>query len=654
MELEQTHLDRIAELETRLLQAEQERDHFRALFDHMPAYMAALSGPDYVYTYSNPLNNQLLSHRQVLGKPLGEALPGPVAEVLLPLLDQVYLTGEPYVADELSVMLDLRGDGQFEEIYLNGVYQPVRDASGEVTAIISHAVDVTEQVLARREREAHEEQRRRSRLAREYETLAENSPDVVARWDSELRHLYVNSAVTRVTGLPAEAFIGKTHAEMGMPAEAVDFFQRHIRAVFESGVSAVVDFIDPLDPANPQYFQAQLVPERGPDGNVESVLGITRDITPLKQAEAEMMAQKALTDRIIANVSAGINFIDRDLVYRWINPAFLRILGLPLEQMLDHYVFDVFPGTEDQIGPLLRGVLESGEPYHGSAFPFTYTLDGRTVTHYWDFVYQPVFDEHGQVEGLLTVATEVTDRMEKERLQAEWIERLRRADRMKDAFLSVVSHELRTPLNFIMGFASILEDELHGPLNEQQHYDVEKILGGSERMLRLVNDLLDVAKIQAGRLELFRETVDPRAALEDVVSTLAPLAAQKPVSLSLSVAATGRPKVDKARLTQVLTNLVSNAIKFTPAGGSVSVRALERSDAFVFEVSDTGIGIAQDHLPRLFQPFEQLDMSATREHGGTGLGLAITKALVDAHGGTLEVESVLRQGSLFRVTLPRV
>ncbi|HEY9855302.1 MAG TPA: HAMP domain-containing sensor histidine kinase, partial [Stenomitos sp.] len=229
---------------------------------------------------------------------------------------------------------------------------------------------------------------------------------------------------------------------------------------------------------------------------------------------------------------------------------------------------------------------------------------------------------------------------------------LRQADKAKDEFLSVISHELRTPLNFIMGFTSILDDEVAGPMNAQQHEFLGKILGGVDRMLVLVNDLLDFAKIQAGKLTLAPDQTEIRPLVDDVLATMRPLADQKRITLSAQVAEPYVAYVDGRRILQVLTNLVGNAIKFTPEGGKIHIEARREGDRLCTEVTDTGIGIAPEDVPKLFTRFRQLDMSNTREAGGTGLGLSISKGIVEAHGGEIGVRSRKGVGSTFWFTLP--
>ncbi|MNT34312.1 Non-motile and phage-resistance protein [compost metagenome] len=224
---------------------------------------------------------------------------------------------------------------------------------------------------------------------------------------------------------------------------------------------------------------------------------------------------------------------------------------------------------------------------------------------------------------------------------------------MKDEFLSILSHELRTPLNAIMGFGSILNDELVGPLNETQHSYLDHMLGGGEALLGLINDLLDMSRIQAGKFMLDPHPIPLERALKSVMNNLAPLAAKRRQQLFLDIPPE-LPLVmaDEQRVTQILLNLVNNALKFTPEGGEIRLAVEADASALRVRVEDTGIGIAHDDMPKLFKPFSQVDMSNTRLVGGTGLGLSISKALVEAHHGQIGVSSEPGEGSCFWFTLP--
>ncbi|MNX27998.1 Signal transduction histidine-protein kinase BarA [compost metagenome] len=275
---------------------------------------------------------------------------------------------------------------------------------------------------------------------------------------------------------------------------------------------------------------------------------------------------------------------------------------------------------------------------------------------------QVVCDPQGKTLYLYGACLDITETKlaEAEILrQAEELSRaneaLRAVDRYKDEFLSVISHELRTPLNFITGFASILDDEVAGPLNETQHEYLAKILSGSDRMLSLVNNLLDMSRLQAGKLSLVCEPTEYEPLIDEVVETLKPLADDRRVELHAEIAADRMLDIDPQRIVQVLTNLVDNAIKFSPKGSQVRIKAFVQGKSapeLVTQVIDMGEGISAEDLPRLFQRFQQADMSSTRKAGGTGLGLSIAKALVEAHGGTIGVQSEPGKGSTFWFALP--
>jgi signal transduction histidine kinase len=259
------------------------------------------------------------------------------------------------------------------------------------------------------------------------------------------------------------------------------------------------------------------------------------------------------------------------------------------------------------------------------------------------------------------------------------LHRAEEASRAKSQFLATMSHELRTPLNPIIGFSELLEDQQLGALNEKQRQYVSRVLTSARHLLSLINGVLDLAKVEAGRSELDLDPLNLPQALKTSCEGIRPQAAAKGIELQLNIESCPRTLVaDASRIRQILDRLLSNAIKFTPTGGKVTVSARpvqgsgfrvqgeagpdhepstmnhERNGDFVeIAVSDTGIGIKAEDMPKLFQPFTQLDASLTRKHQGTGLGLALTKKLVELHNGTIQAESGgPGQGSTFAVVLP--
>jgi signal transduction histidine kinase len=242
-------------------------------------------------------------------------------------------------------------------------------------------------------------------------------------------------------------------------------------------------------------------------------------------------------------------------------------------------------------------------------------------------------------------------------------ERAESADRLKSAFLATMSHELRTPLNSIIGFTGIILQNLAGPLNPEQDKQLRMVQGSARHLLDLINDVLDISKIEAGQLEVRAAPFDLRVSLERALATVKPLAEKKGLTLQLVAPATlTSVESDRRRVEQILLNLLNNAIKFTERGGvTLAVEIMHESSPTNtaatrpiarIQVIDTGIGMKADDMSTLFQPFRQIDTGLERQHEGTGLGLAICRRLTELLGGTIRVESSWGRGSVFTVALP--
>jgi signal transduction histidine kinase len=254
------------------------------------------------------------------------------------------------------------------------------------------------------------------------------------------------------------------------------------------------------------------------------------------------------------------------------------------------------------------------------------------------------------IEAVTESYRELSD---KNRQLEESYAKLKELDRLKSNFLATMSHELRTPLTSVIGYSEMMLEGLGGPLTAEQREYLGIIMEKGENLLQLITSILDISKIEAGRVRLVLSEVDAGQIMRDAVATVLPLARKKGLRVACEPPSIPRIQADRDKLRQCLVNLCSNAVKFTPAGGNITVsaRAVDE-ERIAIHVADTGIGISEENVGRVFDVFFQVDGSSTREYGGAGLGLAIVKSFVEAHGGEVTVASSPGTGSVFTMTLP--
>ena len=250
------------------------------------------------------------------------------------------------------------------------------------------------------------------------------------------------------------------------------------------------------------------------------------------------------------------------------------------------------------------------------------------------------------------MALDITEQLKAQEAMQSAKETAEYASRAKSDFLANMSHELRTPLNAIIGFAEILRDELVGPINDEQKECVNDIRISGQHLLEMINDILDLSKIEAGKMFLQLEEFEIIDAVEEVTAIINALALKKNIELTLTCPENAIIEADRVKVKQIFYNLLSNAVKFTPEGGKVTTQLEVTSTTLQTKVIDTGIGIAEEDKMKLFAPFTQIDTSKSRRYGGTGLGLALTQRLIELHGGEIRVTSEEGQGSTFFFNLP--
>lgn len=374
--------------------------------------------------------------------------------------------------------------------------------------------------------------------------------------------------------------------------------------------------------------------------------GINGMIDRLKQNSNQFKAQEHEKRVILNSLSELVIFLDLELKILWANRAALEHAGFKLENVIGEK-YEKFPLMSDAAfeKSLAQKALDSGNKESGEVT----TPDGKI----WMISAHLIKDEKGKSTGILQTGLDITEhkRSEEKLLQAKL--EAEAANCTKSEFLANMSHELRTPLNSIIGFSDILLEKVFGELNGKQLKYVNNISSSGKHLLGLINDILDLSKVEAGKMELHYSEFSAGSIFDEVKATLSPLSQAKYLEMDFKLDPDFRDiQADRSRLIQILYNLVSNAIKFTPEKGSVFVHGKKSGNRAIFSVMDTGIGISPEDQKKLFQPFTQIDSSSSRQYCGTGLGLALVKKIVNLHQGDIWVESEPGKGSTFIFTIP--
>jgi signal transduction histidine kinase len=378
------------------------------------------------------------------------------------------------------------------------------------------------------------------------------------------------------------------------------------------------------------------------------------DITERRRSEADLKAIETYAQNIVDTVREPLLILDTTLRVRSANRTFYQTFQVSHQETEDRLIYELGNGQWDipDLRTLLEDIVPKSSVFNDFQLEHDFPAIGRRVMLLNARKLQA--GHHGEL--LVLAMEDVTERRRSEEEVAKAKEAAETANQTKSLFLANMSHELRTPLNGIIGFAEFLVDGKPGTVNPKQKEYLGDILDSGKHLLQLINDVLDLAKVETGKMELNPEKFTLGKAIEEVCAVSNPSVQKKSILLEVYVAPElGYVTLDQQKFKQVLFNLLSNAVKFTDDGGKVELHvAMHDATRFELSVQDNGIGIKKEDFRRLFKEFEQMESGAARRYEGTGLGLALTRKIVEAQGGEIGVESEVGKGTCFRVILPLV
>ncbi|HSH46450.1 MAG TPA: ATP-binding protein, partial [Longimicrobiales bacterium] len=536
-------------------------------------------------------------------------------------------------------------------------------------------------------------QGRSDRLSRQRDLLTSivNSlPDPVVLTDGSNSILLANDRADQLFSTTAEDSEGRRRAVQLNNLLFSSFLTQSVI----SNAQAQPRELNLVDPQDGSDLLFEVLPAPMPQAGSEGAyLSILRNITDLKRAVTELEAQfqrsRIAEERVreewerlnatLENVGDPILVTDDQSNIILMNREAERLFEAPPQSGVDSRQRRAVRANDTKLTSVISDFLlqpdqrrvensELEDPDHGGHVPV-------------EVVSSKIYNARGEPTAIVSVIHDLTQATENERLarelkelnedledrvrmatleleernrRLEWQSReLEKASRLKSEFLASMSHELRTPINAVLGYTSLMREEIYGALTEKQRSGLDKINSASQHLLDLINDILDLSKIEAGKMPVYLEQVKLGHVLHELSEAVDPLVREKGVRFVLNVESDLPPLfTDRTKIKQILLNLLSNAIKFTADGSVCLTAASEPEDRVSIVVEDTGIGIKSEDLEKIFDDFRQVDQSPTREYGGTGLGLSITRKLIALLDGTIEVDSTYGEGSRFTISLP--
>ncbi len=496
------------------------------------------------------------------------------------------------------------------------------------------------------------------------QSILDNTSALVYIKDLQGRYQLVNKAMAAVLDMPEQNVVGKRISDIVLYPE-LGQHEENDKIVLTKKIPITFEETHTLK-GKANTFLSVKFPIWNEKKEIIAICGISTDITEQKRGEDQLR----LMSHMVEQSPALVVLTDPDGNIEYINKKFTEEIGYTPEEVLGKNPRILKSGhTTPEEYTRLWQTIKSGKEWRGEFQ--NRRKDGSLL---WESAsISPIFDNRGDITHFLGIKENITLRKEAEfelvRLNQELEERVNRrtqelheankelekASRLKDEFLASMSHELRTPLTGVLGLSEAMQKGIYGALNEKQITILKTIEEGGRHLLNLINDILDLSKIEAGKLELEQGVVNVEEVCQSSLRMVKQIANARQQRTSLSISpADLQMFADSKRIKQILVNLLSNAVKFTPENGEIGLQVTGDSekDLVTFIVWDTGIGIAKKDMDKLFKPFIQIDSSLSRNYAGTGLGLSLVHRFVKMHGGTVSVESEVGKGSRFIVTLP--
>jgi|GEM_PF-2547728 len=409
-----------------------------------------------------------------------------------------------------------------------------------------------------------------------------------------------------------------------------------------------IDYIDKQGHITPIEIQASIVKA----GSTIQILSLCRDITERKRAEKALQDSEEKYRSLIDNIPDVIYTTASDGITVFISNTVEKVYGFTPQEIYqggDAIWFGrIHPDDVETVKEKFRALIEERQ-----LFEIEYRIQRKDERWIWLHDRAVATYEKGGIWYFDGIFTDITERKKAEETRLENL-RLEAADKAKSEFLASMSHELRTPLTTILGFSELMKRGKAGKLAEKQERFIDNILTAGTFLLNLINEILDLSKIEAGKIDLIYEKVSLPETIKEILNLIKVKASEKNVLVNMDFdPELGFIEADKLRIKQILFNLLSNAVKFSKdEGGVVTIATKKEVDKAIISISDTGIGIKEENIGRLFHKFEQLDPETKQKYGGTGLGLAITRHLVELQGGEIKAQSTYGKGSTFTLIVP--